>query len=171
MVNQADDDYVIVGRFGRVYGIKGFIHIQSFTEPSENIFSYAPWYIKIKKNWCPIEIHQKVISNERLVVHVKNYLTREDVSFLTNVEIAVPRDVLPQLDTGEIYYHDLIDLTVYNQNNDCLGKIVEILPTGANDVIVISGEKRTLVPLVWDVFIQHVDLTKGLMNIHWDLED
>ena len=27
MVNQADDDYVVVGRFGRVYGIKGFIHI------------------------------------------------------------------------------------------------------------------------------------------------
>jgi 16S rRNA processing protein RimM len=104
-------------------------------------------------------------------VQVKNYLTREDVSFLTNVEIAVPRDALPKLDTGEIYYHDLIGLTVYNQNNDCLGKVVEILPTGANDVIVISGEKRTLVPLVWDVFIKHVDLTKGLMNIHWDLED
>lgn len=171
MVKQTENDFVVVGRFGRVHGIKGLIHIQSFTEPSENIFNYAPWYIQVKKNWCPIGIQQKLISSERLLVQVENYPTREDVSFLTNIEIAVPRDTLPKPDDGEIYYHDLIGLTVYNQHNDCLGKIVEILPTGANDVVVISGEKRVLVPLVWDVFIKNVDISKGLMNIQWDLED
>lgn len=171
MVKETENDFVVIGRFGRVHGIKGFIHIQSFTEPVENIFNYSPWYIQIKKNWCPIEIHDELLSNERLLVKVKDYPTREDTSFLTNIEIAVPRSVLPKLDDGEIYYHDLIGLMVYNQNNDCLGKVVEILPTGANDVIVISGEKRILVPLVWDVFIKNVDTSKGLMNIHWDLED
>jgi 16S rRNA processing protein RimM len=169
--NQTKNDWVIVGRFGRVHGIKGLIHIQSFTEPSENIFSYEPLYISLKRTWCPIRLLQKQLSGDKLLVQVENYLTREDASFLTNIEIAVPRQVLPKLDDDHYYLHDLIGLSVFNLQNGFLGKITDIMPTGANDVLVVSGDQRTLIPFIWEVYVKQVELASQKMTVDWVLDE
>ncbi|MEO1575718.1 MAG: ribosome maturation factor RimM, partial [Pseudomonadota bacterium] len=33
---------VIVGRLAGVYGIKGWLRVQSFTQPIENVLDYSP---------------------------------------------------------------------------------------------------------------------------------
>ncbi len=170
MENQTKNDWVIVGRFGRVHGIKGLIHIQSFTEPGENIFNYEPLYITLKRNWCPIRLLQKQVSGGKLLAQVENYLTREDAGFLTNMEIAVPRQVLPQLDKDSYYLYDLIGLNVFNLQNDPLGKITDIMPTGANDVLVISGQQRTLIPFIWQIYIKEIELESQKMIVDWVLD-
>ena len=38
-------DVVIVGRIGAAYGVRGWVHVSSFTEPPENLLSYSPWLI------------------------------------------------------------------------------------------------------------------------------
>ncbi|WP_367679757.1 hypothetical protein [Buchnera aphidicola] len=43
------ESFIIIGKIGSPYGIKGFIKIFSYTEKKENIFNYLPWFIK-KKN-------------------------------------------------------------------------------------------------------------------------
>ena len=134
------NEWVVIGRFGRVHGIKGFIQVHSFTEPHENIFEYQPWHITIKKNWCPISIHQQQMSGGKFLVQIENYMTREEASSLTNLDIAVPRNTLPELE-DQYYHHDLIGLKVYNSNQTLIGEVTEIMSTGANDVIVVSGEK------------------------------
>lgn len=171
MENKTKNDWVVVGRFGRVHGIKGLIHILSFTEPSENIFSYEPLYISLKRNWCPIRLLQKQLAGDKLLAQVENYLTREDASFLTNIEIAVPRHVLPKLEEDHYYLHDLIGLNVYNLQNIFLGKITDIMPTGANDVLVVSGEQRTLIPFIWQVYVKQVELKSQNMIVDWDLDE
>ena len=171
MENKTKNDWVVVGRFGRVHGIKGLIHIQSFTEPSENIFSHEPLYISLKRNWCPIRLLQKQFAGNKLLVQVENYLTREDASFLTNLEISVPRNVLPKLEEDNYYLHDLIGLKVYNLENAFLGKITDIMPTGANDVLVVSGEQKTLIPFIWQVYVQQIELASQKMIVDWDLDE
>jgi 16S rRNA processing protein RimM len=170
VVKQTESDWIVVGRFGRVHGIKGLILMHSFTDPVENIFSYEPLSITIKKEWRPIRLIQKQISGDKLLVHVENYSTREDASFLTNMEIAVPRHVLPKLDEDIYYLHDLIELDVFNLKNEYLGKISDIMPTGANDVLVISGNTRILVPFIWHVYIKNIDIEAQKMLIDWEME-
>lgn len=164
------NDWVVIGRFGRVHGIKGFIQVHSFTDPLDNIFEYQPWFINLKKTWCPIKIHQEQNNGHKFLVQVENYMTREEASFLTNMEIAVPRHVLPELN-DEFYHHDLIGLKVYNDQQEYLGEITDIFVTGASDVLVISGESQYLIPFVMNVFIQSIDLDKHQVLVHWDLSD
>jgi 16S rRNA processing protein RimM len=164
------NDWVVIGRFGRVHGIKGFIQVHSFTEPHENIFLYQPWHITLKKNWCPITIHQQQISGNKFLVQVENYISREEASFLTNMDIAVPRDTLPKLEE-EFYHHDLIGLKVYNNNQEFLGQVSDIFTTGANDVLMISGDKQYLIPFVWDIYVKSIDLDKDEITVEWDVSD
>lgn len=171
MVKKTENDWVVVGRFGKVHGIKGQILLNSFTDPIQNIFDYEPLFISLKKVWHPIRLLQKKTSGDKLLVMVENYLTREDASFLTNMEIAVPRDVLPKLDEDSFYLHDLIALDVFNLENEYIGKISDIMPTGANDVLVISGKTRILVPFIWHTYIKNIDLATRKMLIDWEMED
>ncbi len=171
VLKQTEDEWVTIGRFGRVHGIKGLISVISYTDPVDNILDFAALYIMIKKTWCPIQFTHTQWSGDKLLAQVENYLTREDVSILTNIEIAVPRQSLPSLNDNEFYLHDLVGLNVYNVQNQFLGTISEIFATGANDVVVISGKKRTLVPFIWDVYIHRIDLNKQLMLIDWVEEE
>lgn len=170
MVKQTESDWVVVGRFGRVHGIKGLILMHSFTDPIENILNYEPLFIKIKKEWRPVRLIQKQISGDKLLVQVENYATREDATFLTNMEIVVPRHVLPKLDEDSYYLHDLIELDVFNLNDEYIGKVSDIMPTGANDVLVISGNTRVLVPFIWHIYIKNIDLEARKMLIDWEME-
>ena len=106
--------------------------------------------------------------DDKILVQVENYLTREEVACLTNLDIAVPRDILPELDKNDFYLHDLIGLNVFDEQGKHLGDIEDIMSTGEQDVVVISGKTRILVPFVWDVFVKSVDLDNKSMMIHWD---
>lgn len=164
-----ESNWVVVGKFGRVHGIKGLITVQSFTDPIDNILSYQPWHIKIKHKWCPIGIHQTQIAGNKLIVQVERYMTREEASLLTNIEIAVLRDLLPRLEQDDNYYHhDLIGLTVINNKQEKLGIITEIMTTGANDVIVVQGATRILIPFVWHHYVLDINLTQNQMVVDWD---
>jgi len=171
VIKKTENDWIVIGRFGKVHGIKGLISVISFTDPIENIFEYEPLHILLKKVWCPLKLANKQFSGDRLLVQVENYLTREDAAFLTNIEIAVPRQVLPSLEDNQYYLHDLIGLNAFNLRNELLGTISEIIPTGSNDVIVISGEKRILVPFVWDVYVKSIHLSEQKIFLDWDEDE
>ena len=85
-------------------------------------------------------------------------------------DIAIRREQLPELTTGEFYQADLIGMAVMDMEGKRLGKLMEIEETGANDVMVIEGEQRLLVPVVTGEIIKYVDLDKGIIQIDWNPE-
>lgn len=168
--SEADTDWVIIGRFGRPHGIKGLISVYSFTEPTDNILAYLPWHAKINQQWQPITCLQSEITPKFILVQIEGYREREQVACLTNCEIAVPRTRLPPLSAGEYYWHQLIGLQVITMMGQQLGQITEILPTGANDVLVVQGEQRHLIPYVLDVVIKQVDIEQQQLIVDWDID-
>jgi hypothetical protein len=69
-----------------------------------------------------------------------------------------PEGDLPVLGEGVYYQHDLIGLSVQTEDGDLLGSVATLLPTGANDVLVVRGERgEYLVPLIDDV-VHRIDL-------------
>jgi 16S rRNA processing protein RimM len=78
----------------------------------------------------------------------------------------VPTADRPPLPEGEYYHHQLIGLKVVNEQGDVLGKVKEILATGANDVYIVRPEigKEILIPAV-DEFILAVNLERGELRV------
>ena len=49
---------VLIGRFGKSHGVKGFVVVHSYTEKDVDIMNYQPWLIgdkKKKPRWMNIE--------------------------------------------------------------------------------------------------------------------
>lgn len=163
-------DWVVVGRFGRAHGVKGFIKVHSFTEPKDNILHYANWHGWIAKKWQPLKILQLEVHSRSILAQIEGYCEREQVAALTNVEIAISRTQLPKLNPGEYYWHELIGMQVINQNGFNFGKVTDVLPTGANDVLVVEGDKRHLIPYRPGQFIIDIDVSQSLIQVDWDLD-
>lgn len=166
MSNQSD--WVVIGRFGRPQGLKGFIRVISFTEPEQSIFEYSPWYQHHNGQWMPIALEGSVKQHNTLLVKVAGYEQREHLATLTHTEIWVARSQLPVLADGEYYWQDMLHMQVFTQTGTLLGEITSLLSTGSNDVLVVCGEKRHLIPYVKGLYILSVDSTQHKMIVDWD---
>ncbi|WP_133130915.1 ribosome maturation factor RimM [Legionella yabuuchiae] len=166
-MNQAND-WVIVGRFGRPHGIKGLITVNSFTDPRENILRYTEWHGFINEQWQPLSLTQLEMHSKYILARVEGYTEREQVASLTNVDIGVRGEALPKLGPGEYYWHQLIGLNVVTRQGENLGQVTEMIATGSNDVLVVVGQKRHLIPYLPERVILNVDEGNRTITVDWD---
>lgn len=160
-------DWVIVGKFGRPHGIKGFITVIPFTEPPDNIIAYRPWYIQEQQHWCLLNITEVKINHHLILARPEGYKTRDQAVSLTHTAIAVPSKQLPFLEAGEYYWHQLIGMQVFNTKGLLLGSVTEMLPTGTHDVLIVCGQKRYLIPYLPGNTIVSVDETTQIITVDW----
>lgn len=168
MSNQ--EHWVVVGRFGRPHGIKGFVTVHSFTEPRDNILRYTNWHAFINNQWLPIKLLRVEAQSKFIIAQIDGYPGRELVAHLTNIDIAIQQEQLDELEPGEYYWHQLIGMNVINTKGQDFGKVVEIIPTGSNDVLVVQGEKRHLIPYLPGQFVVDINNSQQLITVDWDVD-
>lgn len=157
---------VVLGRVGAPHGVNGWIHIQSYTDPAENLLHYKQWLL------IEGEQHEQVVVSTRFqggkcFAKIKGYETRESAALLKNRQIGVLRSELPTLDPGDYYWSDLVGLSVVNEHDQPLGTIEYLLETGSNDVMYVTGEKGHMIPYLKETVLA-IDLEAGLMRVRWD---
>ncbi|WP_392560457.1 ribosome maturation factor RimM [Orbus mooreae] len=166
---------IVVGKLGSSYGIRGWLRVFSFTEDADNLFDYTPWYIKRADSWQKVEVESFKPHNQDTIVKIKGIDDRDDANALTNVEIYVDAEELPDLEEGDFYWKDLIGCKVLTINGYDLGQVIDLMETGSNDVLVVKanlkdvfGSKERLIPFVEDQFIKQVDLSAKQITVDWD---
>ncbi|KTC87175.1 ribosome maturation factor RimM [Legionella cincinnatiensis] len=164
------NNWIIIARFGRPHGVKGLVTVHSFTEPRDNVLKYTNWHAFIDNKWQLIKLIRAEVQNKSIIAQIEGYHERELVAHLTNIEIAVHQDQLEQLKPGEYYWHQLIGMSVINQQGESFGTVTEIIPTGANDVLVVEGNKRHLIPYLPGQFILDIDPNQKLITVNWDVD-
>lgn len=164
------EDWIIVGRFGRPHGIKGFVTVHSFTDPFDNILSYIDWHAHYNNCWQPVKLLSAQIHNKFIIAQIEGFSERESVAQFNNIDIAIQRAQLAPLQTGEYYWHQLIDMKVINQKGEDFGKVIEVMPTGSNDVLVVQGDKRHLIPYLPGQFIIKIDDHTRTITVDWDMD-
>ncbi len=161
---------IILGKIAGVYGVRGWVKIFSETQPKDNIFSYTPWQINLNGEWQTVKVVGGKIHGKGLVAHLESYDDRELAKQLTGAEIAIVKTQLPEAEEGEYYWADMIGLKVLTLDDQELGQVDHLFETGANDVVVVKGEREHLIPFVQGQYIQEVDIEAGVMRVDWDPE-
>ena len=162
------DDWVIIGKFGRVHGIKGFITLISFTEPRDNIFKYPHWHAYINEHWQPLRLVEKELTAKHFLVRIEGYTERHQAANLTNIKVGILKKELPSLPPDEYYWHELIGMVVTNLQGIVLGKVIDLLPTGANDVLIVEGKRQHFIPYLPGQFVVKIDKNGKSMTVDWD---
>lgn len=162
---------IIVGRIGEPYGIKGWSHLFSFTDPADHIFHYPHWQIRAyqKQNaqWKSIEVACYKTHGNAFVVKFKDCDNRDQALLLKNHTISVERIELPTLKKNEYYWDDLMGLQVVNTHGFVFGVIDHLFEAGSHDVIAIVGEKTHYIPYLKSI-IKEINLDKKIMIVDWN---
>lgn len=152
--------------FSGVFGVKGWVKVFSETDPREGILRYSPWLVGPEAR--PQRVAEGKVHGKGVVARLDGCEDREQAALLVGREIAVRRDQLPPPRADEFYWIDLEGLAVMTEQGVDLGHVSHLFSTGANDVLVVHGERERLLPFVWDEVIKDVDFEQGLIRVDWD---
>ncbi len=163
------DEFVVIGKIGATFGIKGWLKIQSFTENKFDITEFFPWFIEQGNKWKEIEIEETRDHGKIIIAKFVGINNPEDARLLTGKKIAIPSSQLPTLKKNEYYWRDLEGLTVKNKNGEILGTLIYLMKTGGNDVMVIKNDKEYAIPYLPDTVVISVDLKERVIVVDWEL--
>ena len=155
-----------MGRIAAPFGIRGWVKVQPFTEEFDGLLDFPVWHIGRGAEWREVAVLEADVHSKSLVARLDGCNDRDAAAALKGMEVAVPREALPEAAENEYYWSDLIGLAVVNAQGETLGKVADVLETGANDVLVVEGERERLIPFVAQTILE-VDLAAGRINVDW----
>jgi len=164
----AQTGYVVVAKIGAPYGVRGWVKVFSFTEQTDALLDYDPWYFNKAGEWPIAPVIEAKTHGKGLVAKFKGCEDRDAAALLNGTEIAIRRDQLPPTAENEYYWSDLQGLEVLTTEGVSLGKVDHLLETGANDVLVVKGDRERLIPYVTGPIVKNVDLDAGTLQVDWD---
>ena len=176
--------WVELGRIGAPFGLAGWVHVSSYTEPLEALLEYGEWALRPeggeRRRYRLVEGRPQ---GERLVVRFEGIGSRDAAALLTGAWVEVERAELPPTGDREYYRADLIGLEVANLEGIALGRVAYFIDAPAGAVMVVHAHEGAEPPprdegvsrrehwvLADPAHLRRVDLAAGRILVDWPAE-
>ncbi len=163
--------WVTVGRVSGVFGVKGWLKVQSYTEPRDNIVRFDVWTLRMNGAERLFEVEDGQGQAGKVAAKLRGIDDPDRAREWVGADIVIERERLPKTRTDEFYWTDLEGLEVRTTAGLTLGRVAHLLATGANDVLVLDGTPERLIPFVLGSVVKQVDLEAGLIVVDWTADD
>jgi 16S rRNA processing protein RimM len=157
---------VELGRVIGAFGIKGWLRLHSYTAPPEGILRYKRWTIG-GREWNVVDGHAQGIA---VVAQLDGLDDRDIAAAMRGQVVGVPREALPKAKRGEFYWADVLGGEVVSTKGVALGTLTGVTHNGAQDVMVVSGDRERLIPFVAGPIVQSVDREAKRIVVEWEPE-
>ncbi|TVO62342.1 16S rRNA processing protein RimM [Spiribacter vilamensis] len=164
------DSHVLMGEIAGVRGVNGELKVHSWTRPRENILDYPVWTLRRGDEVCDWTLADGGWRGKNLVARFDGIADREAARALLGSHVMVARALMPEAGPEAFYWFELQGLAVETLGGINLGVVSGLIETGANDVLVVRGERERLIPYTPGVHVQSVELDAGRMRVDWDPE-
>ncbi len=164
------DNRITIGKIIAPQGVRGEVRVMPLTDFPER-FKQLKIALLDDGTSLPVEsvrYHQQVV-----LLKFRGLDNRNAIEHLKNKLIKVEREDLIPLPEGHYHIFDIIGLSVYNEQEECLGKISDVLQTGSNDVYIVEQKDKPplLIPGLKTVVLT-IDIANSKMIVklqeEWD---
>lgn len=159
-------DRVCVAKIGAAHGLRGEVRLQVFTEDPDAIIGFGE--LESEDGTKKFRVSSLRPAKGHFVAKFDGVNDRNASELLTNIELFVSRDKLPEIeDDGEFYHADLIGLRVEDKAGKNYGVVIAVRNYGASDLIEVaepSKKSGVLIPFI-DQFVPEVDVEGGRVII------
>lgn len=165
-------NFVEIAKVGATYKLDGELNLYPLASPIETLLSYGDWYIQLPATnlWQQLKGESVLKRADKVYIKLANINDAETAKKYVNSMIGVPKQSLPKLAEDEVYFKDLIGCNVKNTNNDSFGIVVDIIETGANEVLVCKKESSEyLIPYIKQYIISE-DLDSKKIVVDWEYD-
>lgn len=163
-----DDPKIRLGYLSGVFGVNGWVKVFSYTDPKENILKYSPWLLNIQDEYVESKVDAGHVQGKGIVAKLDGVDSREKAVEFVGTNVYVKRSLFPELARGQYYWSDLIGLSVMTETKEELGRVDSLIETGANDVLIVKGDRERLIPFVVDDVVRKVDFEQGIIWVSWE---
>ena len=166
-LKDSEPEFLLAGKLLKPHGLKGEMWLKIITDFPDMFFKGGSLYIG--ENYKKFIIESIKQAGEKVLISFETLADVEKVRELVNLNVYFPTNQLPELENGFFHHHQLIGLTVKYIDGEIIGKIIDIMQTGANDIYVIKPLDKThdeiLIPAI-DSIIDEINLDRGIMVIN-----
>lgn len=165
-------DRILVARIGAPHGVRGEVRLFAFTQAPEAVLDYGPLTDAAGRRTFRITALRP--AKDHFVARLAGVDDRNAAEALTNIDLYVPRDALPQTEDEDTFYHaDLIGLRVENEAGEAIGTVTALHDFGAGDVLEYApaGAARTLMVPFTRLAVPVVDVAGGRIVLAADFID
>jgi 16S rRNA processing protein RimM len=157
--------FLAVGKVRRPHGLRGDALVEIYTDFPERLRPQVVIYAG--ENHLPLTICRRRTHNDGLLLAFEGFTSPEQVGRFRNQILYTAWADASELPEGEYYQYELLGLDVEDETGKILGKLIEIMQTGANDVYVVTNEagRELLLPAIAEV-VMGVDLATKTMKVH-----
>jgi 16S rRNA processing protein RimM len=163
-----DRQLIILGQVGAPWGVRGWVRLNSYTDPREALLDYRDIYLRQEGDWQAARIAEGRLQGKSLVARLEGVNDRDVALQSRGAEIAVARELMPDPGEGHYYWSDLEGMMVKGRDGREFGRVAYLLATGEHDVLVVAGEREILIPFVMGRTILDVDQDSGLIKVDWE---
>lgn len=156
-----------IGQIVNTYGIKGFLKVVPYTDDITRFEDLKSIYIETKNSLKTFIIEDVKYNKNLVLLKLKGIDDINSAEIYKNCYIKIDRKDAVDLPEDSYFIIDLIGITVFTDNSEELGNIVDVYSTGANDIYVVKNElgKQVLLPAIGEV-IKDVDIENKKMIVH-----
>lgn len=161
------EDFLQVGVITATHGIRGEVKVFPTTDDPERFLDLETVYLDTGREKKLLTISSVKFFKQFVILKFKEFDNINDVEPFRKKSLLVTREQAVPLEEDEYFIADLIGLRVITDEDKVLGKLTDVLETGANDVYQVTDEngKEILLPAIKDCILS-VDLEKGEMKVH-----
>ncbi len=160
-------DYYKIGYIVNTLGIKGELKVLPLSNIPNRFNSLERCYIDIDGHRLAMDVEKRRAykGGRYIALKFRHYDEIDSVIGFKAKYLEVDRANLAPLQEGHFYVFDVIGCKVYTERNELLGNVKDVLPTGANDVYVVEGEKgEILIPAIKSI-VKRIDIASKVIDI------
>ncbi|MBV9696248.1 MAG: 16S rRNA processing protein RimM [Gammaproteobacteria bacterium] len=163
--------WVELGRLGRPYGVRGWLHVVSHTEPPERLLEYPQWSLELASGARVTRRPLEGRAHGRgLVARLDGVADRDAAQALTGARVLAERSALPAPAANEYYRADLVGCEVVNLEGQPLGTVSHFVDAPAGTVMVVKGGAGEHWVLADRAHLRGVDLAGRRVVVDWPAE-
>ncbi|MEE1249929.1 MAG: ribosome maturation factor RimM [Lachnospiraceae bacterium] len=161
------EDLLQVGVITTTHGVRGEVKVFPTTDDANRFKKLKNVILDTGKEQLDLEIAQVKFFKNLVILKFKGIDNINDIEKYKGKSLYVTRENAVKLKKNEYFIADLIGLKAVSEDGTELGKITDVLQTGANDVYVVQQEdgQEVLIPAIRDCVL-NVDLEAGIMTLH-----
>jgi 16S rRNA processing protein RimM len=153
---------ILMGVVGRPHGVRGLMHVHSYTADPADLPGYGPFHDERGRQWVLRWLREGVGELSQIIDGIPHPVNDRDAAErLVNLKLYADRERLPAPDEEEFYLSDLIGLEAVGPAGDALGRVAAVHDYGAGASLEIGA---LIVPFT-RLAVPAVDLAAGRVTI------
>ena len=161
------EDLLQVGAITQQHGIHGEVKVFPTTSDVKRFKKLKEVILDTGKEQITLEIESVKFFKQFVILKFKGFDNINDIQKYKGKPLLVTRENAVKLGQDEYFIADLIDMAVYDEKDQYLGILTNVIETGANDVYEVKFEdgREVLFPAIKQCILD-VDMEGREMKVH-----